>query len=147
MLVDILFEIRKFTVPAFAHRYQACFPDGVPKRTGIVLLRKGEGGRNAAIAKREEVRFLVLVQISHHLPVEDMDIGAALENAHNAFVQLSPDAERFIELKFIQHKNSLCWISPIHVLGPLNLTAADALFRKGRPQHWQSEYFRVCPEV
>ncbi len=62
----------------------------------------------AAIAKREKIRFSVLVQISNHLPVDDMDIGAvlsnALENAQNACMKLPPDAERFIELKFIQHK-------------------------------------------
>lgn len=61
-----------------------------------------------AIAKREEIRFSVMVQISDRLPVDDMDIGSvlsnALENAHNACMKLPPDAERFIELKFIQHK-------------------------------------------
>lgn len=62
----------------------------------------------AAIMKREGIRFIVQVQISDHLPMDDMDIGAvlsnALENAHNACVKLLLDADRFIELKFIQHK-------------------------------------------
>lgn len=50
----------------------------------------------AAIAKREEIRFSVQVQISDHLPMDDMDIGAvlsnALENAHNACMKLPLDA-------------------------------------------------------
>lgn len=90
----------------------------------------------AAIMKREGIRFIVQVQISDHLPMDDMDIGAvlsnALENAHNACVKLLLDADRFIELKFIQHKNSLCWISPIHMMGPLNLTVTAVQFRKGK---------------
>jgi hypothetical protein len=60
-------------------------------------------------AKREEIRFSVLVLISNDLPVDDMDIGAVLsntlENAHNACMKLPLDAERFIELKLIQHKS------------------------------------------
>lgn len=62
----------------------------------------------AAVAKRVGIRFSVKVQISDHLPMDDMDIGAvlsnALENAHNACMKLPLDAERYIELKFIQHK-------------------------------------------
>ena len=62
----------------------------------------------ATMVKREEIRFSVQVQISGQLPMDDMDIGAvlsnALENAYHACMKLPFDAERFIELKFIQHK-------------------------------------------
>jgi hypothetical protein len=48
------------------------------------------------------------VQISEHLPVDDMDIGAAvsnaLENALNACMKMPDESGSFIDLKFIQHK-------------------------------------------
>lgn len=59
-------------------------------------------------AEREGIRFLVQVQISDDLHVDDLDLGAVmsnlLENAQNACMKQSVDCERFIDIKFIQHK-------------------------------------------
>lgn len=58
--------------------------------------------------QKEGIRFSVQVEISEELPVDDLDIGAvisnSLENALNACAKQPAEAERFINIKFIQHK-------------------------------------------
>ena len=62
----------------------------------------------AVKCKKEDIRFLVQVEISGDLPVDHLDIGAvisnALENALNACRKQSAEAERFINFQCIQHK-------------------------------------------
>lgn len=59
-------------------------------------------------AGKEGIRFSIQVQISRDLPVNDMDIGSVisnlLENAQNACMKQTTDTDRFIDIKFIQHK-------------------------------------------
>jgi len=61
-----------------------------------------------AKTQKEGIPFLLEVQIPENLPVDVMDIGAvisnALENALNACMKQAADAERFINVKFIQYK-------------------------------------------
>ncbi len=85
----------------------------------------------AAIAQRERIQFLIRIQISGNLPVDDMNIGAilsnALENAYNACMKQPVDVKRFIELKFIQHKKQF-------VLDVSNSFYGDVVFDlSGRP--------------
>jgi hypothetical protein len=62
----------------------------------------------ASKAQIEGIRFLPKIQIPEYLPVDVMDIGAvisnALENAMNACMAQTAEAERFIDIKFIRHK-------------------------------------------
>ncbi|MBC7960771.1 MAG: GHKL domain-containing protein [Vallitaleaceae bacterium] len=59
-------------------------------------------------AEKEGIQFSKQVQISGDLPVNDMDIGAVmsnlLENAQNACMEQATDTDRFIAIKFVQHK-------------------------------------------
>ena len=59
-------------------------------------------------AQRDGVMFSVAVKIPEILPVDVMDIGAvlsnALENALNACLRMDTNAERFINIKLVQHK-------------------------------------------
>ncbi|MBC7960188.1 MAG: GHKL domain-containing protein [Vallitaleaceae bacterium] len=59
-------------------------------------------------AKKESIPFSIHVKLSGDLPVTDLDMGAALsnllENAQNACMKQSSDMEKFIDIKFIQHK-------------------------------------------
>lgn len=61
----------------------------------------------AATAQKEGIRFSPEIQIPENLPMDVMDIGAvisnALENALNACMKQTKIAERFINIKFIQH--------------------------------------------
>lgn len=61
-----------------------------------------------AKAQKEGIHFSVQIHITGELPVDHLDIGAvisnALDNAMNACMKQSVEAERFINFQFIQHK-------------------------------------------